>query len=325
MLSLITCTIREEPRFDWLADSLAHALAKLRSHDLYGDREVELIVVDGRLWYNGDRGEQLTAALENLCPDLDGVTHVPPKPSAWQGPTRKTSFDHFDLNNARNTGLAHANYDHVVFFDDNCVLGENFLVEHAKAAARGIALCGTFQTYTRATVEDGRALDGELHPQQDTRGTEMCRATGGWLYGLNMSFPLTYAVICNGFDEKYSGQGGCDDVDLGVRLERAGCKFVFNPWCSVFQILESHTDLPGWGVTDENDGKMKERVLADGIPHFANEWLIQELGREPGRFTPLGNDFFLTELMQLARAKKPFPVKRAVESDWRDGQKLVDM
>jgi hypothetical protein len=274
------------------------------------------------------RREQLADAIKGRFP----YRHVTPKPTPWQGPSRKTSRDYYALCNARNTGIALARGSHAILFDDCSVLDEQWLKWHGDAASKGLGVAGSFKSYTKALICDGRVLEGDLHPSQESRGeyhgtgNAITKAYGGWMWGLNCSFPLEWMLKINGYDEKYDGQGGSEDTDGGCRLERAGCKLVYVPQCLICQILETHSpvcDFETWGRPQPR--KQKERVLADGVSHFANELLIQELGLEHFRALPQGNEFVLRDLREYALRTGQFPIHSSLEIDWRDGEYLRDM
>lgn len=322
MISGVFCTARQSPRFDYLADSLAIALAKC-------PHPFELLVIDKLLWEPGkvERRAQLDAAIKGRF----SYRHIPPKPSAWQGPWRKTKRDYYDLNGARNTGLALARGSHVILLDDCTVFDEAWYGWHYRGAVQGVAVAGSFKTYSTAVVNNGRVMSGELHPGQDHRievsGPGAKPGHGAWMYGLNMSFPMKWALAVNGFDEKYSSQGGSEDVDFGVRLERAGCQMYFMPECIIYQILDTHEpvcETTAWGVPQHKP--QKEKLLRDGKMHFKNELLIQDLLMdEPRRVLPAGNDFDLRTMRADALLTGEFPTARVVTHDWADGQPLEDM
>lgn len=322
-LTFVTCTARREPRFDWAADSLARSLASYHI-------DHEWIVVDDILWHDPGRVNQLGAAVfaANCTYEVKlNVKHITPKPSPWRGPYRITSKDYFALNNARNTAICHATGDHVVFFDDCTVLDIDFVLWHARVAARGVALAGSYTTYHHAIVDRGQVLQGELHDAQDHRGdTERIAPGGGWLYGLNMSMPLASLLITNGYDERFDGQPGGDDCYQGILIERARFTVLYLPQCKIYQILETHEDISGhegWGKATK--GRQKELLLPDGKMHFANEWLIYSLCHHEQNRIRSENDFDIRELRDKIQNGGCFPTQRGTEVDWRDGQPLREM
>ena len=330
MLTAVLCTARREPRFDLMADSFVE---NLNSNP---GAAVELIVVDKLLWGGVERiGDILINAVQvrrqQLAAAVNGrfaYRHVSPKPSPWQGPWRKTKKkDYYDLNGARDTGIALARGRRIALFDDCSVLGSQWLRYHLSAVGKNIAIAGSFKSYTKTTSIEGCKVEGELHPAGiDSRGPDAKPAPGGWMYGLNISFPLDAALQINGFDEMYSGQGGSEDCDLGVRLERSGTKIVYMPQCLIYQLLETHEpicEIETWGKPQVVP--QKEKLLRDGKMHFANEFLIQELIDEPKRILPRGNDFILSELRREALRTGKFPTERKLTHDWRDGQPLEEM
>lgn len=338
MITAVLCTARAEPQFQWMADSLVHNLNRCPI-------PFELIVVDKLLWaeVRGTRRAQLEEAIQGRF----SYRYIPPKPTVWQGPHRKTQRDYYALCNARNTGIAYARGDYIVLFDDCTVLDENWLQWYAKVASRRdkkrACVAGSFRSYTEAVIEDGRVISGTLHPcGEDSRGRELKKCSGTWMYGLNTGFPIEAALAVNGYDEVYDGQGGSEDCSAGLRMELAGFTTVYLPDCLINQILTTHTpvcDFAAWGQTQEK--KQKERVLLDGKGHFANEFAIQHLLRHP-QVDPLGNDFKLAELRQAALTSGRLPENRIMTPetaqllptgiqpptewyDWRDGQLLKEM
>lgn len=321
LLSVALCTARRQPQFQWAADSFARAL----EHSLF---PVELLVVDMMLW--GDTADRRRAELAQAVAGRFPYTHVPPKPSPWQGPWRKTLGDYFAISSARNTALALARGEYVCYFDDCIALDEKYLLHMSHAAARGLALAGTFKGWNTAKVVDGRVIEGALHDAgNDNRGTNLISAPGGWFYALCCGAPLDAFLAINGFDERFDGAGGGEDCSAGVCIQRAGYKVVYDPGCLVHQILETHRPC----CEDDSTGqtvyrKQKELILkADGKPHYANEILVEALAEDQQRARSLGNEFELRELRAkvLREGYGAFPTTFALDTDWRDGQKLSEM
>jgi predicted O-methyltransferase YrrM len=283
---------------------------------------LEWIVVDAGLWHDPRRRERLIAAIDGR---IDHVLHVPPKPCRWQGPARLTKSDYFALANARNTGLVVAAGERVAFVDDCSVLDESWLARHLSWPGYGVA--GSYCTYQFATVARGRIVAGEVGPYgwDPRRATHPTpgRTNGGWAFGLNHSYPLDAALRANGYDEMYDGQAGSEDCDAGIRFERAGCPFVWDPECVVNHILETHAGVFG----PASAGRPKElRIRRDGQMHFANEVLAERLVfDEPNRSAPLGNSFSLVELRIAQRTSGAIRHPPLSTTDWRDGQPLSEM
>jgi hypothetical protein len=324
MISIITCTGRKEPQFKLLADTIVANVKRVCDCDRF-----EWIVVDMLLWDQAN-AKARTAEVEEAVRGRIRVIHVPPKPNVWQGPTRLTTQNRFALCNARNTGLAYANFGHVAFLDDCLAAGTQWLPWHAYAARKHVALAGSYISTSDITVENG-IVKGWAQPQagyEDHRTTQgdfaiPQKVGGGWLYGLNMSFPLDYALKAGGYDEQYDGQAGVEDCDFGIRLERAGCPVFFGAECAVFQVLKSHDAVCGYSGHGQHQHP-KERKLKDGKMHFANEKLVEELFEEPGRYKGRrGVD--LRKLREHVRLGLPFQVPAEPTLDWRDGRPLKEM
>lgn len=326
VLTVLTCTARPNPRFDVLADTLYHNLCVTPA-------AIEWIIVDARLWYDENRREELSSAVKGRF----AYQHVEPKPSLWQGPHRLTKSDCFDLNSARNTGICLAKYDHIVLLDDCLAADEDWLKYHLQAANKSI-LVGTFESVLDCKLLNGKIVSYnnlKYAAEQDHRVQVLgdipfpAKCSGGWTYGLNFSFPLSTALELNGFDEMYSGAGGCDDVDFGVRAERFGTPIYFHVGCKVYQLMESHKAVCGVAggaskALGEVEKKHKEWLLKDGKMHFANERLIEKLFEQPLRYKSLYSPN-MRYLRSLVQAGKPFPVPTGPKKDWRDGQPLQDM
>ena len=307
-LTIALTTLRKEPRFDLLVESLIIAAAK------YPMITWEFLCIDGILWYDKDRAKKLADIVRGRFP----YRHIPPKPSVWQGPTRFTSKDYWDACGARNTAIIYALGTQVVFIDDCMEVPEDFFFHHFAGVLGNHAVAGGY------TVHGEGGNDHRL-----SCVTEPQFVAGGWTFGMNVSFPMHFVYKVNGYDELYSGAGGVEDCEIGIRLERAGCKLLFNPDCVVIEHYGSH-DHADWGREEVVEGKVvpkgpKEKMLADGKMHYANEYLIHKLCAETERYLPLGNRFSLYELRKLALEGKPMPIPTWPTRDWRDLQPLAEM
>jgi len=264
---------------------------------------------------------------------LERVQHLPPKTCRWQGPARLTKRNCFALSNARNTGLVVARGERVVLVDDCCVVSDTWLARHIMWNGHGVA--GSYHTHLTASVVNGRVVAHDDGPYGLDSRCEMmphpARTNGGWGYGLNTSFLLETAIKANGFDERYDGAGGSEDADAGVRFERAGLPYIWDPHCRVFPILGTHDPVFDHVAWDGRAGQditkraPKELTLKTGRVAFANEKLIEMLVEDPARYLPLGNAFDLSDLrqkwVQTGRIEHDFES----DVDWRDGQSLSEI
>jgi len=161
--------------------------------------------------------------------------------------------------NARNTALIYAEGELVVFFDDYTWVPPHFLESHWKVwDETGYNLLGavTAVEYTPNPPEDFRVLpvltyDGRTKNfggAVDTRTYQGYRewkdCPPGWFYTCNASAPLQKIVEVNGFDEEFDCVSE-EDVDLGLRLARVGCRFWFrsDPDCTAYHMAHGLPEL----------------------------------------------------------------------------------
>jgi len=239
-----------------------YALNGLSKQSFPGE-DFELIIVDD---YPEDRSEVITDTSKFL--GLENVLTLKSKPNYWRSNRL--------ISNARNTGLIHAKGELVVFLDDYCWVRPRWLEEHWKTYERGVyTMIGAMQAVKyvpnrfdsldelpppdideekwRSRVDlmewitedqKERAKQLETYGSKDTRGRKPKRnCGGGWFYTCNAAAPLRKLVEVNGFDEQYDLTSE-EDIDLGLRLERVGCKFFYRPEpdCTVYHMDHREVD-----------------------------------------------------------------------------------
>lgn len=315
-LTIAYLTFRLHPRFEWFARSLARELRSMPDLD---PNDVQVVVIDGRLWHEGaHRHLGLLDAAENLIK----FEHHTPKPSAWQGPHRQTTKDYFCAASCRNTAFAYSKAPHVAFVDDLSVLLPGWLKAHMHAAVHGYVLCGTTCKVHGITISKEGEISGvqDFPPGRDSRirqvGDGLQNCTGGWLFGGTFSVPLSLALAVNGQDEIADTIGG-EDYDFGIRLERAGAVIRITKDCGTYEDENGHhTEAPMVRLDKPQKGW-------DG-PYTSN-LLLNRLQRESSRSWTIGNDYKLMDVRSLILAGGEFPVPAPGLKHWVDGQPLSDM
>ena len=315
-LSVAYITFRIHPHFQWFAASLAR---ELKSMPDVNPADVQIIVIDGRLWYDSRRGDALLA-------DAAGrirFEHHPPKPSPWQGPDRQTNRDYFCAAAVRNTALAYARGSHVLFVDDLSVLLPGWLKAHVHAATHGYVLAGTTCKQRNIAVDyEGNILSFEAFaPGRDSRIDKITEdpqnCPGGWLFGGTFSVPTWLAMATNGQDEIHDTIGG-EDYDFGIRLERAGAVIRISRGCGTYEAEADHHAEPSVVRLD------KPWPGPDG-PYSSN-YLLKKLEREASRCWTTGNDYVLRDVRSQILVGGRFPeVSKGLLKHWVDGRMLREM
>lgn len=276
-LAVITPTCRREPRFDLMAQTIA-ANAALGHFE-----SVLWIVVDDRLWdpeAEPARRQQLADAIGTLSIQ---VVHVPPKPSPWRGPSRTTDEDLPDHNGARNTGLNFAGEaDYIFFLDDCSVITKSTFTCLTEAAKHDACLrVPWFSTKAPLPVPpDGRVA---LH---ETGGLHLANCSAMTVAGGCFGAPKKAFADVGGFDEIYSGTRGKNDLDIALRMERFGYKWLTSRRCASIQLNKTHS-------SDEVSKNQKALSGIDGTKHW------NALLKDRRRFLPVaaGTDVPSEEFM----------------------------
>lgn len=121
------------------------------------------------------------------------------------------------------------NLPYLLCFDAYQIPDSNLIAEHLKWLERGYHVCGQYlRLHNR--FDDYNYGDKFLIREPDFRDTGIAKkCNGDWRYDNNSSGILEDYLAVNGWDLKYCGGTAGDDVDLGMRLQRNGTKFIYNP------------------------------------------------------------------------------------------------
>jgi hypothetical protein len=295
MLSIIYITSRDDPKLEWMLDSLA----------LQNAPEHEVIVV----------------AKPNckLPPPRKGVKYVEPKPSVWSGPHRLTKADMWAASNARNTGICHANYDWLLFLDDRSVLLPKFMDQVANAITGKYVLCGTYEKVNGLEVDNGKVVGYQRIDCNDSRATYCDQffrhiqppypAYGSWVFGCALVCPTEWALRVGGFEESCDGISG-EDTAFGLMLHNHGYPIYFSP---DMKILEDRTPaLSGPTVIRYDKGKSpsdKSHALVDKTKNLRHVILPKDI----------------QSIRKQLKETGTFPVPTEPTKDWYDDQPLKDM
>lgn len=197
-------------------DHLAATLAALAGQDTDG---FGVIVVD-------DGGATPAA---DLAPAAPNVRFVRNATSIGPGPSR-------------NRGVDESGARCVVFLDDDCVAVPDLISRH-RAALDG-------QTVSLGPIlsPPGQRLPVWMHWDADRLEREYVKIAAGecapeWhhLYTGNVGLRRADFLAVGGFDQRFSRQ---EDVELGYRLGRLGCRFVFDTGAVV--VHHSDRSLASW-------------------------------------------------------------------------------
>ena len=121
------------------------------------------------------------------------------------------------LAKGRNAGIARASGERIIFIDDDVLVLPNFVEEHLRSHA----------AHPDAIVRGG-AIEVESFDDLPPPVWSIRNYSGNYFWTTNVSVPLETVRAAGGFDESFS-EYGWEDIELGLRLRRAGVKAVFNP------------------------------------------------------------------------------------------------
>ncbi len=150
-------------------------------------------------------------------------------------PARVLHKQNGGLASARNVGLAAARGRILLFVNDDTLAFPDLVREHLRAhaelAARGLeaSVLGTFeQPNAHLSSALMRHLEGspEVFRYHDMRAGEFYDHNRFWT--CNVSVPAARVREAGEFDERFK-RYGCEDIDLGLRLERAGLRVLYHP------------------------------------------------------------------------------------------------
>ncbi len=216
-LSVGYITARHDPKIEWFLDSL-----RLQAKPEY---EIEVIIVDALK----DK-RALNVPVE--------CRHESPKPNIWGGAHRLTKDEWWHVSAARNTALCLCKSDYIVWVDDRCVLGPQWVRALRDALHGGYAVCGNYEKRHSMRVEEGNIVDfGKLDGKDERDNGSGIRKCYGQFWGGTYGMPTEWALKVNGWEELVDGLGA-EDYLLGHMLINNGFLTQYDP---KLKIIEDRT------------------------------------------------------------------------------------
>lgn len=192
--------------------------------------------------------------------DLRAV--MPDDPRFRLLPSTNTS-GRFQAGQTRSRGAAAARHPIVAFLDGDVAVGRDYLwaLDWVHRRWSDVALCGYLSGYNLHDLD-------RVHTLADMRGVEPLESIAvisdrqreppmravldnvDWLeepwrlcYTGNLSLPRTLFDRVGGFDASFAGWG-LEDLDLGVRLHRAGARWVFSRFALGYHLVDPSEPAP---------------------------------------------------------------------------------
>lgn len=295
-----------EPRIEWFFDSLQN-----ETKEDY--RDIKVVVVD--FW----------AEERKLLNPHAAITHVPPKPTVWQGRHRLTRENYFAASNARNTAICLAEDGWIAFVDDVSVLLPGWLEAVRRGMAENYIVLGAYKKVKDLVVTQGEVKSfTPFPPGVDSRWgsgdeTRAVPAGGSWMFGCSMAGPVEAFLQINGFDEDCDSMGS-EDYIAGMMLEQNGWAFRYDRRMLTYESEELHH------VEAAFKRIIKARTERSRFAEIDASHTILNRVREGRKAAP---NYFGEGGLRTLRKKilngEPFPIVQIQEHDWRDGQAIREM
>ncbi|HEU5473563.1 MAG TPA: glycosyltransferase [Actinophytocola sp.] len=195
---------------------------------------------------------------------------------------------------ARNAGAAAATAGHLVFVDDDILVGPDFVAAHLAAAGPDRFVHGPLRelvTADRLVVELAGASDTEIRARRDALldgsagrryrlfGNALERTVEamalGWLpdvapwlgsVGANVGLPAAAWRTAGGFDEGFGTTWGCEDLELGYRLHACGVRREFAVQAHGIHLTHRRPDR--WEQHDVNLDRFRRLHPVPAVHHL---------------------------------------------------------
>lgn len=291
---------REAPYFDWFMTGLNRQL---------NGREAQVLFISP--FVAGDCPPRRLVEFVTTDEKFSMVEICRPKPTVWQGRERLTKEDYWAVSNARNTAICLARGNYIVFVDDRCILGPQWMDSVLEAVKGNYAVAGTYTKY-HGLKPDGsfEKVDGEDHRIKLSKGGP---CAGQWFFGCSCGLPLEWALSVNGYDEDCDGMG-YEDCFFGIMLEKHGYPIRFDPRMAVLQ-----DRTPG------TSGPYYKRVDKGTSPNDKSHAMVRLVDNGRTKAPNYFGEGGIRAMRLKVLAGEPFPVMKIPEHDWFDHQPISEM
>lgn len=140
----------------------------------------------------------------------------------------------------KNELMLYAEAKYILLWDAWQIPVNELIDEHVKYLKQGYGVAGTREECSNLAV-DWRVGDNLEIKNKDLRSVPLGPTHGGNWWNCNCSAPLSKILDVNGFDMRFAGGTSGEDCDLGIRLEKAGLKIIYNPKAIMY-----HTNHDIW-------------------------------------------------------------------------------
>lgn len=324
MISIIYCTNRAEPKFDWFINSLFNQTNEEERKNI----EVIFISYSDESFLHYDN----VIAKEYYLNDFK-IIQSHPKPNVYQGEKRKTTAEYFSPANARNTGFILSSGDYIVFIDDVSVLMPGWWSAVKKQAEAMHIVCGAYQKHYEMSVENGIIKSSRPHRVGiDSRwglaNGSPVKISGAQFFGCSFGIPAKDFIQINGFDELCDSIGG-EDYQFGLRLSNAGKTIWYDKNIYTVESEELHNQpylmkredrvmTPPAYLARLADFNMSKRHTSG---NFDSSHMILDLLYGKKQTWTLGNNYTISD----CRKTKTFPEVENVNEHWFDKKPLIEM
>ncbi|MFA9220245.1 MAG: glycosyltransferase family 2 protein [Sediminibacterium sp.] len=322
MISIIYCTNRLDPKFEWFIESLKNqTTTEERS-------QMELIFIDSVM----ERDKPHESA--NSGSGFSKVIHSKPKPNIYQGAGRKTKTEMFSPSNARNTGILLSSGDYLIFADDVSILMPGWWFAAKQAAEKRMIVCGSYQKHFEMVVENGNLISSRSHQGGiDSRWNggnngNPVLIQGSQLFGCSFGIPALDILAVNGFDEVCDSIGG-EDYHLGIRLNNIGLRIYYDRRMFTVESEELHNQ-PFLMLRDDrllDEGAYNMRLAEFGVKERKapgrcdSSHMVLDVLYGTHAIWTIGNNFNMT----ADRVEHYFVPPHNTEKHWFDGKLLSEI